>query len=57
MRPLATFLQAPRRGGRVPVDLRIVMKSDTVTMNNMVTGNIGLGDFEIVKVLGTGGFS
>jgi hypothetical protein len=58
--PLATFLQAPRRGGRISLDLRLI--ATPIQTIQRAIGHGGrhtpcLGDFERIKVLGTGGFS
>ena len=54
--PLASFLTAKRKGGRVTQDLKLNFCPPN-HIPRPVNLQPALADFEMIKVLGTGGFS
>ena len=54
--PLASFLSAPQTGGRVTQDLQIVYQSNDTQVRPPHLPP-ALSEYELIKVLGTGGFS
>ena len=51
--PIATFLTAAKVGGHVTQELQLVFR-DPSTIH---TGHQALSEYDLIKVLGTGGFS